>query len=80
MQYICYKWWADGDSVSHSAMSLSRVWLFVTPWTVARQTALSPGILQARLLEWVAIPFSRVSSQPRDLTWVSHIAGRVFTV
>ena len=38
------------------------------------------GILQARILEWVAIPFSRVSSQPRDLTWVSHIAGRVFTI
>ena len=38
------------------------------------------GILQARILEWVAIPFSRVSSQPRDLSWVSHIAGRVFTI
>ena len=34
------------------------------------------GILQARLLEWVAIPFSRGSSQPRDQTQVSHIAGR----
>ena len=33
------------------------------------------GILQARILEWVAIPFSRVSSQPRDQTLVSHIAG-----
>ena len=32
------------------------------------------GILQARILEWVAIPFSR-SSQPRDQTQVSHIAG-----
>ena len=38
------------------------------------------GILQARMLEWVAIPFSRESSRPRDLTWVSHIAGRFFTV
>ena len=38
------------------------------------------GILQAGLLEWVAIPFSRGSSQPRDSTWVSHIPGRVFTV
>ena len=34
------------------------------------------GILQARILEWVAIPFSRVSSQPRDQTWISCIAGR----
>ena len=38
------------------------------------------GILQARILEWVAIPFSRGSSQPRDQTWVSCIAGRLFTV
>ena len=38
------------------------------------------GILQARKLEWIAIPFSRGSSQPRDQTWVSCIAGRFFTV
>ena len=37
------------------------------------------GILQARILEWVAFPFSRGSSQPRDLTQVSRIAGRLFT-
>ena len=37
------------------------------------------GILQARILEWAAIPFSRGSSQPRDQTQVSHIAGRFFT-
>ena len=37
------------------------------------------GILQARILEWVAFPFSRVSSQPRDQTQVSHITGRFFT-
>ena len=36
------------------------------------------GILQARILEWVAISFSRGSSQPRDWTWVSCIAGRCF--
>ena len=38
------------------------------------------GILQARMLDWVAIPFSRGSSQPRDGTWVSCIAGRLFSV
>ena len=38
------------------------------------------GIFQARILEWIAISFSRESSQPRDQTWVSCIAGRVFTV
>ena len=38
------------------------------------------GILQARLLKWVAIPFSRGSSQPRDRTQVSCIAGRFSTI
>ena len=37
------------------------------------------GILQARILEWGASPFSRESSQPRDRTQVSRIAGRFFT-
>ena len=37
------------------------------------------GILQARILEWVASPFSRASSQPRDQTRVSHIVGGFFT-
>ena len=37
------------------------------------------GILQARILEWVAFSFSRRSSQPRDQTQVSRIAGRFFT-
>ena len=40
------------------------------------------GILQARILEWVAISFSRGSSQPRDLTYISFvscIAGRFLT-
>ena len=50
--------------------SLDGVQLFVTPWTVH-------GILQARILEWVAFPFSRGSSQPRDWTQVSHIAGGI---
>ena len=38
------------------------------------------GILQARILEWVAMPSSRGSSQPRDRTQVSRIAGGFFTV
>ena len=52
---------------------LSCVQLFVTPWNTVY------GILQARILEWVAFPFSRESSQPRYLTQVSHIAGGFFT-
>ena len=38
------------------------------------------GILQARILEWVSIPFSRGPSQPRDWTQVSCIAGKFFTI
>ena len=38
------------------------------------------SIFQARVPEWVAISFSRESSQPRDQTQVSHIAGRRFTL
>ena len=53
--------------------SFSRVWLFATLWTSVR------GILQARILEWVAFPFSGESSQPRDQIQVSWIAGRFFT-
>ena len=37
-------------------------------------------ILQARILEWVAIPFSRRSSRPRDRQWVFCIAGGLFTI
>ena len=38
------------------------------------------GILQERIVEWVAIPFFRESSRPRDQTWVSCISGRFFTI
>ena len=38
------------------------------------------GIVQAKILEWVAIYFSRRSSWPRDQTWVSCFAGRLFTI
>ena len=51
---------------------LSYVGLFESPWTVHR-------ILQARILEWVAIPFFRGSSWPRNWTEVSCIAGRFLT-
>ena len=54
--------------------------------TLCDRTVCSPpgssvhGISQARVLEWVAIPFSRRSSPPRDQTQVSCIAGRFFTI
>ena len=52
----------------------SRVQVFATPWTVARQAPLSMGILQVRTLEWVAAPSSRGSSRPRNQTCVSCIS------
>ena len=58
------------------------VWLFVTPWTAAHQAPLFLGIFQARILEWVTMPSSRGSSQPRDGTRTFYIslasAGRFF--
>ena len=55
---------------------------YPTPWSAAHQTPPSMGILQARILGWLAISFSRGSSWPRDRThisWDSCIAGRFFT-
>ena len=56
------------------AQLLSRVQLFVTPWTAALQASLSMGIHQARILEWVAISSTRGSSQPKDQTQVSCVS------
>ena len=62
------------------AVSLSHVQLFATPWTVAHWSPLSVGILQVRLLEWVAMPSSRVCSQPRNQIQVSCMAGGFYTI
>ena len=61
------------------AKSLQCVWLFATLWTVACQAPLSMRILQTRILEWVAMPFSRRSSQPGERTHVSCVAGGFIT-
>ena len=58
---------------------LSRVWL-CDPTDCSLPGSTVHGILQARILEWVAISFSRRSSWPRDWTWVSRIVGRCFTI
>ena len=62
------------------AYSLSCVQLFLTSWAVAHQAPLSMGILQSKILEWLAMPSSRKSSQFRDRTQVSRIADGIFTV
>ena len=58
----------------------SRVRLFCDPMDCSPQGSSIHGILQARILEWVAISFSRGSSQPKDWTLVSCIAGRRFNL
>ena len=50
-----------------------------SPWTVTHQAPIR-GILQARILEWTAISFSRGSSWPRNQTHISCLAGRFFPV
>ena len=69
---ICYemKW----SEITQSCLTLC------DPMDCSLQGSSVPGILQAGILEWVAISFSRRSSQPRDRTWVSHIAGRCFII
>ena len=58
----------------------SHVQLFVTSLAYSPPGSSVHGILQARILEWVAMPSSRRSSQPRDWTWFSCIAGRFLTI
>ena len=60
----------ESESESHSVVS----GLFVSPWTNTVH-----GILQAKILEWVAFPFSRWSSQPREQTQISCIVGIFLT-
>ena len=62
--------WVLSAVLSH----FSHVLLFVTLWTVDHQAPLSMGILQARILVWVAMPFSKGSSQTRDWTCASYIS------
>ena len=55
--------------------------LYLTLWGhhgLSPPTSTVHGILQARVLEWAAIPFSRVFSWPRKWTWISCFAGRFF--
>ena len=63
------------DLVSEVAQSCLTL---CTPMDCSLPSSFLHGILQGRVMEWVAISFSRGSSQPRDQTQVSHIPGRCF--
>ena len=64
---------------SSKNQSLSHVQL-CNPMDCSPPRSSDHGILRARILEWVAIFFSRGSSRPRDQTWVSCLTGRFFTL
>ena len=67
-------WWFVCAFVAQSCLTLCE------PMDCSPPGSSVHGILQTRILEWVTIPFSRGSSQPRDQTWVSCTAGRFFTI
>ena len=56
---------------------LSHVQPFATPWTVALQSPSIRVIFQARILEWIAISYSRRSSPPRDRTHIFYIGKQI---
>ena len=62
---------------AHKLNRFNHVQLFVTQWTIPYQ---APPSMGGRILEWVAMPFYRGSSQPRDQTQVSRISGEFFTI
>ena len=77
--------------IAKAIMRKKKNWKYHTYWfqvnvkvTLSCWTLCDPmdhtvhGILQARILEWIAFPFSRGSSQPRDRTQVSHVTGRFY--
>ena len=84
--YIIIQWLTQYKGSWSNRVRASQVTSVVsdseTLWSIARQAALSMGILQTRILEWVAMPSSRESSRPRNethITYVSCIGRRVFT-
>ena len=72
----------DCFSITHAAAAAKSLQLCLTlcdPIDGSPPGSPFPGILQARILEWFAISFSRRSSWPRDWTQFSYTAGRFFT-
>ena len=73
---LCQQWMCKDmreEMLALCVCVLNCVCLFLTPWTAAHQAPLSMGFLQARLLQWVAVSYSRGSSHPRDRA-LSHVS------
>ena len=69
-----FRWMITPSWLSEWMKSLSRVRLFANSWPPSSSVH---GILQARILEWVAISFYRGSSQPRNWTCISCTGRRI---
>ena len=74
--YAEYIMWNDGPDEAQAGIKIARR----NPMDCSLPGFSVHGILQARILEWVTISFSRGSSRPRDRTWVSRIWGRSFNL
>ena len=93
---LCHDWFKNEDQTSHSPTCFWRDPEVHIIWSKVKVAQSCPslcdhmhcslpgysvhGILQARILEWVAISSFKGSSWPWDQTWVSCIAGRFFTI
>ena len=81
---LCLLYWqADSLPLSYQKRkwkwkTLSGVWLFAIPCSLPSSSV--HGILQARILEWVAILFCKGSFRPKDRSWVPALAGRFLAV
>ena len=75
-------WLLAGAGAVAVAVLVTQLCLFATPdpTNCSLSGSCIHGILQARILEWIAVPFSRGSSWSRDWTQVSCIAGRFFII
>ena len=73
-------WWNQLPLCVSHLLQITGLFLMVSPWCKVQCERDLHGILKAKTLEWVVIPFSKGSSQLKDRTQVSYIAGRFFTV
>ena len=86
---VVFSGYMPSSGIARSYCSFIPIFFKESPWkmkvaqscpAVCDPKSVVHGILWARILEWVAFPFSRGSFQPRDQTQVSHNAGRFFTI
>jgi len=74
LQFSCLENPLDRGAWQATVHGVAKNWTRLSDFTSSVH-----GLLRARILEWVAVPFSRGSSQPRDQTRFSCTAGRFFT-